>query len=184
MPRPLAESLFRSGFRSEFGDGLSGPKPGKSTTSRTSEQPTTSIIAEDSIMAHKLSRAAIVAALAVTCLAWAETSHAQTYGVPGWTSPEPNYYAMPAGADGLTAALYPCPRPTPPLIGETNITYSPLSPHEFLYRHHQHYASFNGPHQVTRTSITYGHHPTLWPFHPSLTSSAPALRTPASSCRF
>jgi hypothetical protein len=136
-------------------------------------------------MAQRLSQAAIAAVLAAaTWCALAGDARAQSYGLPGWTSPEPNYYAMPTGPDGLTAALYPSPRPTPPLIGETYITYEALAPHEFLYTHHDRYKTYNGPHQVTRTSVMWGHHPTLWPFHPSLTNAAPGLHTPASMCKF
>ena len=94
----------------------------------------------------------------------------------GWASPEPNYYAAPTGSEGLTAAMYPCPLPTPPLVGQTYITYEPLSPHEFLYVHHQCYKTRNGNCQVTRTSVTYGHHLSL---HPSLMNSEPGLHTPA-----
>jgi hypothetical protein len=107
---------------------------------------------------------------------------AQGYGAPGWASPEPNYYAMPTGAEGLAAALYPCPRPTPPLIGETYITYEPLAPYEFLHVHGRYYKTCNGNHQVTRTTVIWGHRPTL---HPSLTNAAPALHTPAgANCRY
>ncbi len=85
-------------------------------------------------MAHRFSHSAIAAVLAAaTWFAMAGDARAQGYGAPGWASPEPNYYAMPTGPEGLTAALYPCPRPTPPLIGQTYITYEPLAPHEFLY---------------------------------------------------
>lgn len=133
-------------------------------------------------MAQKLSQAAIAAFLmSAACLALAGDARAQTYGAPGWVSPEPNYYAMPTGPEGLTAALYPCPRPTPPLIGQTYITYEGLAPHEFLYLHHQCYKTYHDCGQVTRTSITYGHHLCL---HPSLMNSAPGLCTPATSCKF
>jgi hypothetical protein len=134
-------------------------------------------------MAPKFSLAAIAALLAATVLFTVTgEARAQGYGVPGWASPEPNYYAMPTGAEGLTAALYPCPRPTPPLVGQTYITYEALAPHEFLYVHHQHYKTYNDCHQVTRTSVHWNHRPTLDPFHPSLTNSVPALHTPASAC--
>ncbi len=133
-------------------------------------------------MARRLSQAAIAAFLvAATWFALAGDARAQTYGAPGWASPEPNYYAMPTGPDGLTAALYPCPLPTPPLVGQTLITYEALAPHEFLYLHHQCYKTNNGCGQVTRTSVTYGHH---FSIHPSLIHSAPGLHTPATSCKF
>ena len=110
-------------------------------------------------MAHRVSQAAIAAVLAAAAwFAMAGDARAQSYGAPGWVSPEPNYYAMPTGPEGLTAALYPSPRPTPPLVGQTYITYEPLAPHEFLYVHHRCYTTYNGCHQVTRTSVTWGHH--------------------------
>jgi len=133
-------------------------------------------------MAHRLSQAAIAAVLAAaTWCALAGDLRAQGYGAPGWASPEPNYYAIPTGPEGLTAALYPSPRPTPPLIGETYITYEPLAPHELLYVHHRCYKTYNGDHQVTRTSVTWGHHPSL---RPSLMTPEPALHTPSGMCRF
>ena len=95
-------------------------------------------------MVHGCSRFATIAVLAAAAwLAVAGEHAAQGYGAPGWASPEPNYYAMPPGNGGLTAALYPCPRPTPPLIGQTYITYRPLAPHELLYAHYQHYTTCN-----------------------------------------
>ena len=42
-----------------------------------------------------------------------------------------NYYVPPTGYAGVGAQLYPSPRPTPPLVGHTYITYQPLMPHEF-----------------------------------------------------
>jgi len=51
-----------------------------------------------------------------------------------------NYYVGPAkNAGGAAAGMYPTPLPTPPLVGHTYITYQPLMPHEFLYRHHRTY---------------------------------------------
>ncbi len=133
-------------------------------------------------MARGISQTTIAAVLAAAWFAMAAGAHAQGYGAPGWASPEPNHYAMPTGPEGLTAALYPSPRPTPPLIGQTYITYEALAPHEFLYVHHQGYRTCSGDCQVTRTSVTWTHCPRLWPFHPSLTNSAPGLHTPASVC--
>ena len=131
-------------------------------------------------MAHRLSQATIALLLAAaTWLVIAGDARAQGYGVPGWASPEPNYYAMPAGAEGLTAALYPSPRPTPPLVGQTYITYEPLAPQEFLYPIFRYYKTYNGNHQVTRTTVIYGHHLSL---HPSLMTAEPMLRTPATGC--
>ncbi len=139
-------------------------------------------------MAHRFSQAAMAAGhpvlwvvAAAAWLALAGDAVAQGYGLPGWTSPEPNYYAMPTGPEGLTAALYPSPRPTPPLVGVTYITYEPLAPHEFLYLHHQHYKTCNGGCQVTRTSVTYGHHLSI---HPLLTNSVPGLHGPVAGCKY
>lgn len=54
-----------------------------------------------------------------------------------------NYYngPMSAGA-GTPVQLYVGPRPTPPLVGHTYITYQPLMPHEFLYHHHRKYYKY------------------------------------------
>ena len=85
-------------------------------------------------MAHKVPHVAI--AVLLTAAAWLPLegdARAEGYGAPGWASPEPNFYAMPTGSEGLTAALYPSPRPTPPLVGQTYITYQPLAPQEFMY---------------------------------------------------
>ena len=81
-------------------------------------------------MVHRVCQAALAAVVAAICLAAGSTAQAQYYGPPGWTSPEPNYYATPEGPEGLTAAMYPCPRPTPPLTGQTIITYGPLAPQQ------------------------------------------------------
>lgn len=55
-----------------------------------------------------------------------------------------NYYAQDS-CGGAPAALYLSPRPTPPLVGHTYITYEPLMPHEFLYRpHDKHYFRNDG----------------------------------------
>ncbi len=131
-------------------------------------------------MAHKVPHVAIAVLLtAATWLAMAGDARAQGYGAPGWASPEPNFYAMPTGSEGLTAALYPSPRPTPPLVGQTYITYQPLAPQEFMYLHARYYKTYNDTHQVTRTTVIYGHHLSL---HPSLMTPEPMLRTPAKAC--
>ena len=45
-----------------------------------------------------------------------------------------NYYVGPQPS-GTAAQMYPSPRPVPPNVGHTYVTYPPLMPHEFLYRH-------------------------------------------------
>lgn len=54
-----------------------------------------------------------------------------------------NYYVPPGDCGGVGAAMYPCPRPTPPWVGHTYVTYQPLMPHEFLYRHHRQYYRYH-----------------------------------------
>ena len=64
-----------------------------------------------------------------------------------------NYYVPPVGPGGVGAELYLCPRPAPPLVGHTYITYQPLMPHEFLYKHHRYYTTFHDDAPPTRTSV-------------------------------
>lgn len=52
-----------------------------------------------------------------------------------------NYYAGQYG--GQPAQMYLSPRPTPPFVGHTFVTYQPLMPHEFLYKHSRIYHRFN-----------------------------------------
>lgn len=55
------------------------------------------------------------------------------------------------------AQLYPSPRPTPPLVGHTYVTYQPLYPQEFLYHHNRSYCRYDGQHllPVTRTTVSW-----------------------------
>ena len=89
--------------------------------------------------------------------------------------PSPNYYASPGGEGGVTAALYPSPRPVPPLVGHTYITYEPLAPHEFLYEHHRVYKRDFPDGSRTRTRVKWNHTLTLGP---SVMHSVPALHLP------
>ena len=54
-----------------------------------------------------------------------------------------NFYLPPSppppGYPGVGAQLYVSPRPVPPRVGHTWITYPPFMPHEFLYKHHRRY---------------------------------------------
>ena len=63
-----------------------------------------------------------------------------------------NFYVPPVGHGSVGAQLYPCPRPTPPMVGHTYVTYQPLMPHEFLYKHHRVYKTkhLDAPKTVTR----------------------------------
>jgi hypothetical protein len=60
-----------------------------------------------------------------------------------------NYYV--GSPARLPAQLYISPRPVPPHVGHTWITYQPLMPHEFLYKHKRTYYRYypHGGHTVT-----------------------------------
>lgn len=66
-----------------------------------------------------------------------------------------NYYVPPVGPYSVGAKLYPCPRPTPPLVGHTYVTYEPLFPHEFLYKHHRRYVTQHVDAPKTRTHVRW-----------------------------
>ena len=66
-----------------------------------------------------------------------------------------NYYVPPVGPNSVGAQLYPSPRPTPPMVGHTYITYPPLAPHEFLYRHGRVYWTSHADAPPTRTSVRW-----------------------------
>jgi len=66
-----------------------------------------------------------------------------------------NYYVPPVGPCSVGAKLYPCPRPTPPLVGHTYVTYQPLFPHEFLYKHHRRYVTQHVDAPRTRTHVRW-----------------------------
>lgn len=70
-----------------------------------------------------------------------------------------NYYVPPVGYGSVGAAMYPCPRPTPPLVGHTYITYPPLAPHEFMYPHKRVYWTAHQDAAPTRTSVRWGWRP-------------------------
>jgi hypothetical protein len=63
-----------------------------------------------------------------------------------------NATVEPTGPNVVGAQLYPCPRPVPPMVGQTYITYQPLEPKEFLYRHHRVYKTYNEE-SHSRTSV-------------------------------
>jgi hypothetical protein len=70
-----------------------------------------------------------------------------------------NYYVPPVGAGSVGAEMYLCPRPTPPLVGHTYITYQPLLPHEFLWCHHRTYVRYNPDAGYTRTRVSWNRWP-------------------------
>ena len=108
----------------------------------------------------RLLRIAALAAVAIlgSLLVGSHRAQAQDYCGP-YSRPDLfyNYYVPPVsccdrGAEG--AELYVSPRPTPPLVGHTYITYQPLMPHEFMYHHHRCYYRDNGPYAgITRTYV-------------------------------
>jgi hypothetical protein len=70
-----------------------------------------------------------------------------------------NYYTW-NNCGATPAALYVSPRPIPPHVGHTFITYQPLYPHEFMYTHHRTYHRYyNGGQGLNRTSVRYSHSP-------------------------
>ncbi len=71
-----------------------------------------------------------------------------------------NYYVAPVGcnaAGAMGAQLYVSPRPVPPLVGWTYITYQPLLPQEFMYAHKRTYKTDNGPYAPVTTTHVWWH---------------------------
>ncbi len=66
-----------------------------------------------------------------------------------------NRYVAPVAPYSLGAQLYPSPRPIPPLVGHTYVTYEPLMPHEFLYRHRRTYTRHHLDGGRTRTRVSW-----------------------------
>jgi hypothetical protein len=75
-----------------------------------------------------------------------------------------NYYVPPVGYESVGAQLYPCPRPVPPLVGWTYITYQPLMPQEFMYHHHRQYMYYHADGGRTVTSVSWNCRP-MWYFN-------------------
>lgn len=97
----------------------------------------------------------VVAALAVAWnLCLDGTSQAGGFGrtSPGLFS---NYYVAPGPYGGVGPQLYVAPVPTPASVGHTHVTYQPLMPHEFLYRHHRSYYRYNQGSGWTRTMVSW-----------------------------
>lgn len=79
--------------------------------------------------------------------------------------PQYGYYVDGPGA--VPAQLYPAPRPTPPLVGRTYVTYPPLAPHEFLYSHRRVYVHRNADGTRSRARVVWNR----WPGMPALFST-------------
>ncbi len=99
--------------------------------------------------------AGAIALVAAIGIAFATpTASAQVFGPdPGAGDLFPSYYVN--GAGSVPASLYLSPRPTPPLVGHTWVTYQPLYPHQFLYPHHRTYLRQHGERNFTRTRVTW-----------------------------
>ncbi|REK11995.1 MAG: hypothetical protein DWQ37_13320 [Planctomycetota bacterium] len=96
---------------------------------------------------------ATLAVAALACLfglvgsTTAEASHPDIFN---------NYYNGPTiYGQGTPAQLYISPRPTPPLVGHTWITYPPLNPHEFMYHHHRKYYKYYRNGGFTTSCVRY-----------------------------
>ncbi len=91
-------------------------------------------------MVHRATILAAAAAVGVFCIL-PQAASAQYPAGPG------DYYYS-----------YLCPRPVPPVVGYTYITYPPLAPHQFLGGSHcECFKTCNCDGTVTRTSIHYNH---------------------------
>ncbi|MGB6043424.1 MAG: hypothetical protein WBF93_09740 [Pirellulales bacterium] len=67
-----------------------------------------------------------------------------------------NYYAGPGVyGGGVPARMYLSPRPTPPWVGHTYITYQPLMPHEMMYKHQRTYVRNHPDGSATRTKVLW-----------------------------
>lgn len=105
---------------------------------------------------------------ALTLLSAAATQ-AQEYGTFGYPADVArNQYVpgVPYGdAGAIGASLYVSPRPVPPMVGHTFITYEGLMPDQLLYQHQRTYYRPHGPYGgVTQTNINWGYQSHLHPF--------------------
>jgi hypothetical protein len=96
-------------------------------------------------------------------------AQAQEYCQPGYPADiARNQYVpgVPCGdAGAIGASLYVSPRPVPPFVGHTFITYEGLMPDQLLYQHQRTYYRPHGPYGgVTETNINWGYKSHLHPF--------------------
>ena len=96
-------------------------------------------------------------------------AQAQEYCQPGYPADVArNQYVpgVPCGdAGAIGASLYTSPRPVPPMVGHTFITYEGLMPDQLLYQHQRTYYRPHGPYGgVTQTNINWGYQSHLHPF--------------------
>ena len=106
-------------------------------------------------------------ALAAVSLAASKSSAQWLYDQSGWDGKRHvsyqqqkdlfyNYYAQPGPYNGAAAGMYVCPRPVPPFVGQTWVTYQPWMPHEFMYKHERSYYTYNEGAGWRRTNVRYG----------------------------
>lgn len=111
--------------------------------------------------AGKLFAATFVAAVIVECISSGSPAQADE----GWEGRRRvsmqakndlfyNYYVGPYPS-GTASQLYVSPLPVPATVGHTWITYQPFMPHEFLYKHHRSYYTYNPGAGWTRAKIRY-----------------------------
>jgi hypothetical protein len=117
-------------------------------------------------MRHTALRAS-TAAVAAALFSFLTVHHACAQDAEGWDGKRRisyqqqkdlfyNYYAQPGPFGGAGAELYVAPRPVPPFVGHTWVTYQPFYPHEFLYRHKRAYYTYNPGAGWRRTNVRYG----------------------------
>jgi hypothetical protein len=117
-------------------------------------------------MVLKLLRVGVVVAVVLTC-AMGVLGARQAIAIgPGVVSGDlfQNYYVPPDPYWGVGAQMYISPRPTPPWVGNTFVTYEPLMPHEFLYQHHRTYYRQNPGAGMTKVTVHW--HNGLFPAAP------------------
>ncbi len=66
-----------------------------------------------------------------------------------------NYYYPAPGSPYMPARLYMSPRPIPPRVGYTYITYQAFAPHEYLHQHARWYYSIHPGSGTTITKISW-----------------------------
>ena len=106
----------------------------------------------------------LVVAVSVACAALTAANSARAQGdyCGPYSYPDlfGNYYVPPVACStypgAVGAQLYVSPRPVPPWVGHTYVTYQPLLPHEFLYQHRRTYYRGHGPHGgLTKTTVRW-----------------------------
>jgi len=105
-------------------------------------------------MVGKLTRTAIVAGAVATVL-FIAAGQAQAGGHHASSNLLQNYYVPPGPCGGVGSQMYVAPRPTPPLVGHTYITYPPLMPHEWMRPHSRYYIRRNPAGGLTTTSVMW-----------------------------